>query len=1703
MSGWRKKDSNSNSRADSSRPVTGKSNGDASNRSNASSAPTNSEPASASGGGWRKSDSPTKANSASPAKSGWRGGRTPETRRGPSSKRRWLLIGVGLLFIFFAVWFVDILFRREQLIDVVLYQRGIDSSEIDNTPLGLMPLSQQWAKANRNNCRVTPFHQYKDAERKSPLLLVVQSEVDASQVKQDVKAILDECLKKIRDNSTVIVVLDLFSTPNSIPMLNYADPARGIGQYTDYYQDVVNVWEEVLQTAEVKSSRKKLIVLVANSSKNAQAWSAPELNGSVLQNFVIDALSDPECDANNDYNVTLKELETFVGQRVADWVNARRAAIQTPKLLLADENQRTDVLYKRFADNWVNRFIGRRRKLQTPVNVAIEGSGIASVQQNWNKIDALWGEYEILLDKKVYRWAPERMMRIAHGLTTLEHFAERVDILKQASASRLFRTVELELKACPKTPPNRIDFESLGMDLAASGSSRQELMEWATWNGKLPKYLSGPDRSTAADENATNTSSSKSADEQPDVSATATNSTDKTANADKDAIASRVSSDSTDDKAQFSAVDRGLLVWQSIRNFPETNDPNDLKQFLELGLRNVELTSPSPALQFLMLLRHDSYWFKTTDVLDTPTKLRFGQTLGRSMELLGQWMELVFVERRPDAVLKLSNSLDQVSVEVQNLVVDSWLAGQLPSDDVLGNLRTSLANVQEGLKTWEDAYDARDEFFLYRPYLICWLAAASEFADSSDQNALSQLSEKIKDYDDLLGNFSKTADQKFANQLVERWASLRDDYKRLGLSKLPADGSMPSEESFVWLRITRSLPVALDEEGRRQLREKMVEYISGKADIDVGKGDGEGKSEAKARQVSNEKRSSFISDLSGKFPLDTMVRLGEIPQDDTTSQSRWLRSPLALFYQASYQQPSQAISARDKGDELWSDLVQKHSRWLQQLVVTRMTWGNGSVSVEAQPYFQRLARACGVVDGNTAPGMDAADESTSNAMYLRQILSETTEAVSKFRFDVNGNTKFTYNAAEIPPDGLRYPIQLQSGKLTSWGAVSELSCWIEGGNTSQIAAAFRGKTDGSEPYSFSMAKFIESGIQGKIAGSFRGNQFGQTLIITPESRKFVETNLLRNTSPGRLTVQGINAPKLNVVFAIDISGSMNQAPPNAEKTLGSRLGQAKAIMNESIALIKKEYLDTGIVGEVKIGLVLFSGDVLEQELVDIRDFRPGFPPKGKGETRLVDGYLKAIEMVANLSDEECLVIGITDGMDTSDGGGTQAKDVNVFLREKISRADHIQCLLLQAASKQTFVKEMVDSITDTEKFSVEGTRSHWSSQWDKAQESLAQLQQNSNGRFIWYKEEEINSRNMMEQINSILPGTQVVVDGTLKIADKSMPLSQYATLPNAMLQPPANLLQNKELLQWSNGIGGWRVSVQQRNRRLKGDESGRRGITASYGPFPIWGGENVQLIFDQRNGSLFRKDDDERPEISQQMRNGQWIAPRLLEGRDGVSVSIDFGCEPSKPVDRPELIFVEQIQNGEKMPLVSDFVYKLSFNAQHSASFLETPGEWFERKTPTEKVRMDHRIWTVQRCSAVGNYCLPTIEPISQVDNPTGPLDLGNMWSNQKAPEVTVRRFPMPNSKGEQVEIYLSGENATEWFVALVGNVWKDVHVKTATDRTWVRKVYTVSDGYFGQPIQAVLISADQLRTLSEESSARNDGAVEMFEFESLLESSR
>jgi hypothetical protein len=1047
--------------------------------------------------------------------------------------------------------------------------------------------------------------------------------------------------------------------------------------------------------------------------------------------------------------------------------------------------------------------------------------------------------------------------------------------------------------------------------------------------------------------------------------------------------------------------------------------------------------------------------------------------------------------------------LNDISVEVQNQIVDTWLAGRLPSDDVIGDLEARLTEIEQSLITWEKAYDARDEYYLFRPYLVCWLAAASEFADSSGQAALGQLSDRIKHYDDILGSFGKTADQQFAAQLVEQWTEVRDEYKRLSLSKLPADGSMPSEESFVWLRIARGLPIALDEEGRRDLRIKMVEYISGKSDIDVGKGDGEGSSEEKGRKVSNEKRTGFISDLSGKFPADTLVRLGEIPRDDVTSQSRWLRSPVDLLYQAVYQQPSQAVSAADNGADIWGEWVEKHSQWLQQLVVQRMTWGNGSGGIEPVPFYQRLAQACRVIGGATVSNGSIENDTTVSAQYLKTAVQEVEEAVRRFSFDVNGNTKFTFNPSELPAGGLQYPVKLQGGLLASWGDVKELSCWVDSGTGTQPAAAFQGDLKGTEPYRINLNSFVDSGIQGGITGSFRGNQFGQPFIVTPESRAFVETNLLRNTSPAKLSVQGVNAPKLNVVFAIDVSGSMNQAPPSAEKELGSRLGQAKEIMKESVDLLTKEYLQTGIVGQVKVGLVLFSGDVTSQQLVDIRDFRPAFPPKGEGETRLVDGYQAAIDMLTNMTDEECLVIGITDGMDTSDGGVMQAKDVNAFLRDKILRSKHIQCLLLQAASKQTFVKEMVDSINDTEKYSVEGTRNHWSSQWDKAQSSLASLQQNSAGRFIWYKEDEINSKNMMEQINRILPGTEVIIEGTLAIEDRNISLPQFATLPNSMLQSPAKQNGSEALMRWSDGIGGWSVVVEQRNRRLQGDESGRRGITGKYGPFPVWGGENVQLIFDQRNGSLYRKDNDERPEIYREMWGKQWISPRLLEGRDGVGVSIDFGCEATRPVERPELIFVEQIQNGTKLPVISDFVYKLSFQAQHSASFVETLEHWVERKTPTEKVRIDHRLWTVRQSKALSKYFLPNIEPISESSNSNSPLELGDAWKDQKAPEVTVRRFVVPDSKKEQVEIYISGEEATEWFVSFVGNVWKDVNVKTAADRSWVRKMYTIADAFSNQPLQVVLVSADQLRQMADESSTRNDGVVELFEFESLLESSR
>ena len=1712
MSGWRKNDPKAKPRSNDTRAVSSGAEGP---KSVASNSEIDKQTPDSSSGGWRKGTSAVKATSGSSKKTGWRGGRSVETPKQPSSKRYWLLTAVVLMITIAAILFLKSLWDREKKIEVVLFQRGVDSSQLDSIPLGLMPLSEQWSSVNRENCSVSLFHQFKDGERDTPLLLVVQSEVDAQQVKKDVKEILLECLGKMRPNTSALVVLDLIPAPKSIPLLNYSDPARSVGQSTDFYVETQMVWEEVLESAEVKSARKKLMLFVANSAPQSQAWIAPELNGSVLQDFLIDALSNPECDANQNYNVTVDELEAFVRQRVSDWVKARRAATQIPKILIADESLRQSTLYKRVSNNWINQYVGSRRQQKTATITPSAKAGIDVVKRNWNKIDTLWAQYESLLNRKTYRWAPERLTRIAHGLTILEHFSERVDIEKQPSASRLLKTVELEFDACPKSPPSRIDFDTLGVDLAASGIAQAEYARITQWGAELPKYLQTragaedrqPGQAEDSKESAEDASSNGSASaDSPDIGSEKNKgqiaNSDSEATGNKD-VASQDENSETNPSIDFTRMDHAMLAWLAACQFTNTNSPDNFRQFVDLGLSKVDISSPSPTLQFLKLLRNDSYWFKTTQVFDTPTKTRFAQTLGPSLKRLDQWMQLIFTQRRPDAVLELASQLDDVSTEIQNQIVDRWLVGKLPGDDVLGGLEVRLSELDQSLDTWEQALDARDEYYLYRPYLISWLVATSEFADNSDQTALKQATEKIKQLDEMFGNFGEGTDQVLAAQLAQRWTEILEEYKRLGIHKHREGESKRSEASFQWLRVTRGLPIALDENGRRDLRSKMVAYMEGKADIDVGKGDLKSGQQTEKDNDLKSIRADFLNDLSGKFPLDTLVRSGELPEEDRTFQSRWLRSPETLFYEALYQQLSQASSVKDRGNTIWSRWVHDHSGWLQKLVLQRMSWGNGSDGNESAPYYLRLAQVLGVIESaSTSTGLQ--EESASLDVELNSSLVEVQEKIGSLRFMVKGDIKATYEADSLPDGGLQYPVKLDGELLSTWGDVSEVNSWIDATGREFPVAVFQASLDGSDSFRFNIQDFVESGIRGEITGSFRGNRFGQFFIREPASRQFVETNLDRNLKPASLTVEGINAPSLNVVFAIDISDSMNQAAPVAEGGRGTRLGQAKAIMVNSLKLLKLEYLDKRIVDQVNVGLVLFSNEVSEKPLENIRTalekFEDYIPLEGKGETRLVDGYQKSIEMLLKQTTDECLVIGITDGIDTSENGGRQAKDINAFLGEKLRRSPHIQCLLLQAASEDTFVREMVNKETDTTL--RDKVRTHWTQQWKDAQESLGKLEANSRGQFVWYKENQINSKNMMEQINRILPGTEVVVDGTVAIEDRRILLSQNASLPVGMNIGPNIDKRQAPLQLWSDGISGWGVTVKQKNRRLLGDESGRRGFEGRYGPFPVWGGENVRLFFDQRNGSLYRKDIDQRPEIYQEMLGEQWIASRLLAGPDGVIANIAFGCDVKQPVDRPELIFIEQSQAGKKIPLSCDFVYKQGLNVQHAASFLETSDHWIERKTATERVRMDHRIWTVRRSRALSRFYLPAIGPIAEASSSGEALELGEAWQGEKLPEVKVRRYVEPGSRREQVEIYLAGENATEWFLTLVGNVWKEVNVKIATDKKWIRKTYTIAEGFSGQTVQAILISSEQLRQAGDESVARKDGMIEMFEFPNLLESS-
>jgi hypothetical protein len=246
------------------------------------------------------------------------------------------------------------------------------------------------------------------------------------------------------------------------------------------------------------------------------------------------------------------------------------------------------------------------------------------------------------------------LARIQQGLVALDHLAERSS-LAQAESKSVLRTVEYELNACPDKSPASIETDLLKLPdrLATMDSSKLEML--TTWQDGKPLFLGTASKSPEV-----------SQPENPKVSQESESKKAESGDKDSQKTVAEGAVESPGSARKYSATELAVLTWESIQKFPASGTPEHLKDLLDEVLPKVENQTDTLQIHFLKLLRYDSYLFKSTSEIDSSLKSRIAATIGRSVGVLQRWIDLVYTDRRPDVVLKHSESLNRLTVDVQN-----------------------------------------------------------------------------------------------------------------------------------------------------------------------------------------------------------------------------------------------------------------------------------------------------------------------------------------------------------------------------------------------------------------------------------------------------------------------------------------------------------------------------------------------------------------------------------------------------------------------------------------------------------------------------------------------------------------------------------------------------------------------------------------------------------------------------------------------------------------------------------------------------------------------------------------------------------------------------------------------------------------------------------------------------------------------------
>lgn len=1515
-------------------------------------------------------------------------------KNGPNSTEDGISVRKVLLFSLFtallvltAYFFKFVNFREPPLQIVVASSAEVVSGD------------NRWKEMQKGNSHFKVESQALD--NGAPLIVCLQGVIDQSsslEARKDIESLFLKCIQErlTERKGHTILVPEVFPKLDSREIVPKDAPERALGLIPNFNKEIKSVYDEL----RIKEPKLENVLLLLPCQDDENPWVVPELNGSVVQHFLIEMMSLRDGPKATDWVVSLEELESYLQENVGAWCLKHRSAIQKPYLYPAKLKETWANTQLKRCKDYFDWFLGPPKPVQASV---ISGPTPAILS---GRIDSLWAKYDELMRNKAYRYSPEHMAAIAKQLLQLQNSAwfypedNKAFRDQSVAVSKLIEAVQ--------------DVPNANLERYLLDEASQELKPLAAWVKKGNGEYTLAALKASVDEKSKDSSPKNGSEDGTAGNAATTTET----NSDQLEKPSPAASGLSPEK--LNSEQWAQVLWLAMLEFPSDGTFQDFDHVFNSIFPRLESFKEKVAIHYLSLVANESQHALRIKSTAKETRVLIGDSVRESCRALEPWIDLVFRDRkyRADAYLEKSTDIQKLTIELQNVLVDRWLAGDVPTLESINTLSDQLSRLNKDLRINSDYYDAVDEFVLAHDSLWSWIIS-TESLKVGDESAKR---EKIKVSLLELKQLFETGSSDKSN-FVKKFDEIKASLRAIGT----VTGNVVSSERYRWIESLNQTVLWLE------------------TDLTLPAGSSRSNASKVLREYWTKYKENAPADAALGSTANEITRKSSITSADYQPllhpSNRTLEKRFSLLT---------SIREGEEGNKSWREVTRNVCTWRQKIVCQNMQWGDGTED-KSSPFFIRLAEASQFPDEDSQRGTaDLLKDSRA------ELGSWALEDLSVKKYDPMLE-KLVVDF-EIQKPGLEK-------RTESLGDVGKLSLWLEqdGGASELQAFAASIDSENCQTPNEGACKLLGRPFTGRLFGSFRGNRFSTDIYREPRSAEFVSLIQQRNARTPEVIVRAQALPKLTVVFAIDFSSSMKEREL-IEKVEYERIERAERVYEKTVEILLS-LKEQGVIGDLKIGIVTFGGNGVKVN-TEPREVRgtdvPSFPSdRPDGDTPLYSGLGQAMDELRGNSPG--MVVCLTDGVSTRDGD-----DIGL-LENVLKEVPATYCLVLQACTEQSFRQEIKSIFIQEKKKQNDGLEpsADETKQWvdekfrvyfEGTKNKLEKVKKTYPQRFDLIPLQVFDSSKMFGEIEKLLPNVVATYSATRVDFTSSSSEKLELSKPTLLTLDPQTDLATGELDRWSV-----EVNVV--------DPAGIRGSSEpkkiSLAPFSTWGNEKWKLDFDLEKMSLVRDDRDVKPTGSQDIDLGpqikQWYYPQMVEkGIDRV-LRIKLGSEDRGVVPQfPELCFAK-VEFRDEPFYISEFQY---FKDQSSLVMQgpALPQDLF-REPFKKDIAFSAKFWPINQASSLETSGVGfEIGTTAITVTDQAKAQVKEKYQN----ELSCSRSKEPT--GEVVVLKLAGPNANTRFLTLIGNTWKKVEIEVGKDGESIQKTFYLRGEVQEKPLKAIVI---------------------------------